>query len=60
MYIVCVYNVDHISESVFKCYIVFLYFRAGKGVFSAMKLGKARSSKDNHKKGKCLHLELYF
>ncbi len=28
-----------------------LYCRTGKGVFSAMKLGKTRISKDDHKKG---------
>uniref|UniRef100_A0A4W4F3Q0 Otoferlin n=1 Tax=Electrophorus electricus TaxID=8005 RepID=A0A4W4F3Q0_ELEEL len=37
-----------ISSTHFKC---ILNSRAGKGVFSAMKLGKVRSSKDDHKKG---------
>lgn len=43
-------------DSIFEPYIVLLYFRAGKGVFSAMKLGKVRSSKDNHKKGTFLFI----
>jgi len=29
---------------------MFVLCRTGKGVFSAMKLGKTRSSKDDHKK----------
>uniref|UniRef100_A0A4W4F459 Otoferlin n=1 Tax=Electrophorus electricus TaxID=8005 RepID=A0A4W4F459_ELEEL len=37
-----------LSSTHFKC---ILNSRAGKGVFSAMKLGKVRSSKDDHKKG---------
>lgn len=38
------------------CLLFFFFppFRAGKGVFSAMKLGKARPTKDDHRKqGRC-------
>lgn len=33
-----------------KCLVFFSSYRAGKGVFSAMKLGKARPTKDDHRK----------